>query len=141
MNIDDTSNIKMNYYDQNNKLITDSAFVMEYSIISGKGHFVNQTPNTVQFVGDSIGTAKLQCSIRNLTFSISISILGFPAGLETDKTSGINVYPNPFKESFLIDIPATISGTLKASLFDTNGRLCRIESQHIGKSTGRNKYF
>jgi len=135
MFVGDTSKLKMIYYDQNSRLITDSIFAVNWSLTEGSGHFVNQGDNTIQFVGDAVGTAKLLGSFRTLNFSIAINIKAFPTGVELENSKSVpEVYPNPFEESLFLSIPAERQGKLSIRLFDSAGRLCKTYSIQISGS-------
>lgn len=130
--VGNSSKIKLSFYDQKSKPITDSIFDIKWTAVDGYGHFTNITANSADFVGDSAGTCKAVVSIRNLSYSIPMTIKGFPTSVDAIqiKSKG-NVYPNPFSESLFIELDSKKSGNLNFQLFDITGRMLRNESYDI----------
>jgi lysophospholipase L1-like esterase len=139
MHVGDTSTIKLFFYDQQNKIISDSVYDVDWSVTQGYGHFLNDAGKSIQFVGDSAGTAKVVCSLGDLTYSLTFYLTAKPATALPEKAQeGLSVYPNPFNNKVYIDVPAEKTGKLIIQLFSSDGKLCKTETRQI-KETGKQR--
>ncbi|MFN8208333.1 MAG: GDSL-type esterase/lipase family protein [Bacteroidales bacterium] len=139
MHVGDTSTIKLFFYDQNNKLISDSIYDVDWSLSQGYGHFVNDAGKSIQFVGDSAGTAKVLCTYGSITYSLSFYLTAKPATSVPERNQdGFSVYPNPFNNKVFVDVPAEKTGKLFIQLFSADGKLCRTETRQV-RETGNQR--
>jgi hypothetical protein len=129
----DTSEIKVRYYDQKNKQMTDSVFNVSYSITEGYGHFVNQADNYVEFVPDSSGKAKVEIAYNGISYTLTFTVKDF--GLSSDPRLSRETqifYPNPFDNKITLKFPFEKPGQAYLSIYDLTGRLIQQESAFLG---------
>jgi acyl-CoA thioesterase-1 len=135
MNQRDTLKLKLLFYDQKNKSITDSVFNINWSLSEGYGRFVNQGNNTVGFVGDSAGISKIVCTINGVTSTVSITVKAVLTSSGLTLYDDFKIYPNPFNKQININVAVQKPGRLTLRIFDTNGRLLKNETRNI-ETTG-----
>jgi acyl-CoA thioesterase I len=128
----DTSKIKMRFYDQHNKLIIDSVFNLNYSVVEGYGRLLNEGDNYVEFIADSAGKVKIECNSAGIIYSLSINVKSFPVSVDM-KEAGNDplIYPNPFIGELIIKMPVTKPGQIEIGIYDVSGRLCLREKRRI----------
>jgi len=135
INTGDSVKLKLNYYDQTNKVISDSAFVVNWSVTQGSGHFVNQAGNLVQFVGDGPGTAILLCTCGAVSNTISMTVKGFPVGVQAgEENKDMSIWPNPFTDQVFVHLPVEKPGMLSIKVTGTDGRWWVSETRQLKES-------
>lgn len=127
--------IKIVYFDQKNARMRDTVVDVQWSITSGNGSFYNETDTTVIFIADSAGTTKITAVFDTISIASTITIK--PSVSKVDKNSAnksIQVYPNPFGESFTIYVGENMGSLLSIQLYDLKGSLCRKERINLSKT-------
>jgi hypothetical protein len=139
LKVGDTATLRVFFYDQQNKIISDTVYDVDWSVSQGYGHFVNDAGKSIQFVGDSAGTARVLCSYGDLTYSLTFNLTAKPATSVPERAQdGLTVYPNPFNNKVYIDVPAEKTGKLVIQLFSADGKLCKTESRQV-RETGNQR--
>ncbi|HEY9124666.1 MAG TPA: GDSL-type esterase/lipase family protein [Bacteroidales bacterium] len=122
----DTTSFTLKYIDQKNRLIADSIFNVNWSVIEGYGTLINKRNNAIDFVADSAGTTILKCEFDTVSCLTKINVKASSVSVKSVVTKeAIKVYPNPLTDRLRVDINSAKAATFDIKLYDLKGSLIK----------------
>jgi acyl-CoA thioesterase I len=134
--VGDTATITTRYFDQENVLINDTTYNIEWSVVEGEGSIVEKPGKPGKFfVGTAEGTAKISSQLDSITSNVcDITIKPSLINIINERDISVKevlIFPNPVKDLLNITIPETTSTIVKIRIYDIMGVLQLEQTQSI----------
>ncbi len=124
---------KLIYYDQIDKMITDTTYDVSWEIVSGNAYLTDENDTAAYVISESVDTSLLVVSFEDLTdTTIVITILNISGIVSDMYESDISIFPNPCRDILNVRIEENPS-PLSIRLYDLSGVL------HIEKKVEGNR--
>ena len=124
----DSIDLNLSYYDQENKLMADTVFIIDWSITEGYGRLINPAGTSVTYVADSAIKAVVTAACGDISAKVTVNIKAVVTGInQAGAGDDLMIYPNPGGDVINLQIVPGNSTSLHIQLFDLKGELVKEE--------------
>ncbi len=126
INQGDSIDLTLTCYDQQNKVMADTVFEIDWSITEGYGTLINTTGTHVTYIADSAVKAVVTAAYGDITARVTVNIKAVMSGMQPPQGNHeIKLFPNPGQERMTLQLETGNSGLLQIQFFNLSGALVK----------------